>query len=68
MQIGVGDWEWGLRLRLVVGDWDWVLGIRDWGLVLRLRIGNWGLGLGNGIGDLGFDIRFGLKILIGNWD
>ena len=36
LEIGTGDWDWGLGLGIGIGDWDWGLrlglgtGIDDW--------------------------------------
>ena len=47
MRIGIGDYDWGLGLRIVIGDWD---------LGLRIGIGEWDYGIGNWDWHLAFGI------------
>ena len=52
--MGIGNWDWGLKLGIGIGDWDWGLGLGFGDMRLGIGVVDriWGMGLGIGILDL----------------
>ena len=44
MGIGIGDYDCGLGMEVLIGDWRFGLGIGVWGFGICIK--NWGLALG----------------------